>query len=306
MVSSAANAKCSWTISIPNTRHVTAIVRVSGKTCVGAWEENDDDCLVQHDMTCEQTLDSSDAICQCSPDIGACTACTAGTYKNENGSAACMLCSRGKYSTAAAAIAEATCSDCPAHTSSVLGSGLLTQCICNVGYTGPDGGTCVACVAGKFKTSNGSAPCTECSPGKFSTGTGVASETTCADCPANAYSGPGSAVCTCIKGYTGPDGGVCTACISGTYKDVNGSSPCTLCSPGKYSMETGGMLESTCDACPAHTHSPAGSASIMGCICNQGYTGADGALSLASLLFFSKPLLTDRGREGERKQGIEE
>ena len=38
------------------------------KTCVGAWEEDDDSCQVDHDMTCEQTLDSSDAICQCSPD----------------------------------------------------------------------------------------------------------------------------------------------------------------------------------------------------------------------------------------------
>ena len=40
-----------------------------GKTCVGAWEENDDDCLVKHDMTCDQTKSgTSDAICQCSPD----------------------------------------------------------------------------------------------------------------------------------------------------------------------------------------------------------------------------------------------
>jgi len=42
-----------------------------GKTCVGAWEEDDDfgdSCQVKFNMTCNQTLDSSDAICQCSPD----------------------------------------------------------------------------------------------------------------------------------------------------------------------------------------------------------------------------------------------
>merc|ERR1719336_1116024 len=39
-----------------------------GRSCVGAWEEQDDTCSVLHDMTCEQTLDSSDAICECSPE----------------------------------------------------------------------------------------------------------------------------------------------------------------------------------------------------------------------------------------------
>jgi len=37
-----------------------------GRTCVGAWEEMNDDCQVKYDMTCGQALDSSDAICQCS------------------------------------------------------------------------------------------------------------------------------------------------------------------------------------------------------------------------------------------------
>merc|ERR1719330_2261704 len=39
-----------------------------GRRCVGAWEEQDDTCSVLHDMTCDQTLQSSDAICECSPE----------------------------------------------------------------------------------------------------------------------------------------------------------------------------------------------------------------------------------------------
>jgi hypothetical protein len=35
----------------------------------------------------------------------------------------------------------------------------LTNCTCNAGSTGPDGGPCTACVAGKYKTSTGSAAC---------------------------------------------------------------------------------------------------------------------------------------------------
>ena len=61
--------------------------------------------------------------------------------------------------------------------------------------------------------------------------------------------------CACNKGYTGPDGAACAACIAGTYKDVNGSAPCTLC--------------------PDHAHSRAGSMDILICTCNKGYTGAN-------------------------------
>lgn len=36
-----------------------------GRQCVGAWEEENDSCNVAYDMTCDQTIASSDAICQC-------------------------------------------------------------------------------------------------------------------------------------------------------------------------------------------------------------------------------------------------
>jgi len=38
-----------------------------GRDCVAAGRESHGTCEVKHDMTCDQTLDSSDAICQCSP-----------------------------------------------------------------------------------------------------------------------------------------------------------------------------------------------------------------------------------------------
>merc|ERR1719330_822218 len=39
-----------------------------GRRCVGAWEEQGDTCSVLHNMTCDQALESSDAICECSPE----------------------------------------------------------------------------------------------------------------------------------------------------------------------------------------------------------------------------------------------
>jgi len=42
-----------------------------GRTCVGAWEEHGDTCTVDRDMTCDETIASSDAICQCSAEVNA-------------------------------------------------------------------------------------------------------------------------------------------------------------------------------------------------------------------------------------------
>ena len=68
------------------------------------------------------------------------------------------------------------CSLCPAHSSSPQASTAVTACICNAGFSGPDGagfsgldgGPCAACSAGKYKTNSGSVGSTnQC------TGTGV-------------------------------------------------------------------------------------------------------------------------------------
>jgi len=36
-----------------------------GRTCTGAWEEQDDDCAVRFGMSCDEELATSDAICEC-------------------------------------------------------------------------------------------------------------------------------------------------------------------------------------------------------------------------------------------------
>ena len=40
-----------------------------------------------------------------------------------------------------------------------------SDCKCNAGHTGPDGGTCDACEAGKYKNTTGSADCSTCPAG---------------------------------------------------------------------------------------------------------------------------------------------
>jgi len=60
---------------------------------------------------------------------GACTGCLSNTYKPEPSDAACTL--------------------CPAGTSSAVGSSVVTECACNPGFSGKDGGECTACAIGK-------------------------------------------------------------------------------------------------------------------------------------------------------------
>lgn len=59
------------------------------------------------------------------------------------------------------------CEACPANTFSSAGSFAVTSCLCNAGFTGPDGGVCEQCTAGKFKSITGSASCTNCEVGKY-------------------------------------------------------------------------------------------------------------------------------------------
>ena len=233
-------------------------------------------------------------------DGGECTACAAGTYKGEAGSAGCSDCPSSASSSPAAsdnvtdcecnagytgddggectACAEGTykdtagtaeCAGCPSSaSSSPAASDNVTDCECNAGYTGPNGATCVACVAGKFKTNNGSDACTQCAAGKHSAVTGATSDTCancgrdtyssvdnsqCEACPSDSVSAPLSSVetdCKCNAGYTGEDGGECTACTADTYKNTTGSAQCL--------------------PCPSDSSSAAGS---LNCTCNAGYTG---------------------------------
>jgi len=228
------------------------------------------------------------------PDGGSCTACAAGKYKTTTGSVACLDCGAGKYSTSTGATLEATCLACPSYSNSPSASASLSMCTCNVGFTGPEGGSCTACVAGKYKTLTGSAPCTDCGDGKYSTSTGATSSAACTNCGAGKYSTSigaiSSAVCTdCGAGkYSTSTGAtssaVCTDCGTGKYLTSTGASSsaaCTNCVAGKYSTSTGATVETTCILCLSNSNSPSGSIALSSCTCNIGYTGPNGGTCAA-------------------------
>jgi hypothetical protein len=201
----------------------------------------------------------------------------------------CLRCPGNTYSTKADASQPTTCTSCPPNSQSASGSSMQTSCQCHSGYTGADGGNCLACTVGKYKEAIGSATCTDwdackylgtsgasmantctnCSAGTYST-TPVASEAgSCAACPANAYSPPGSTVrtaCLCNTCYeTSWDNNeiaACTACESGMYKPASGStSGCVLCE--SYLPFSTGVLDVVSPYCVCRagcfwTRAPAG------------------------------------------------
>jgi hypothetical protein len=127
---------------------------------------------------------------------------------------------------------------------------------CNAGFTGPGGGSCAACAAGKYKTTTGSAACTDCGAGKYSTSTGATSSDVCTNCGAGKYS-------------TSSTSTTCQDCLAGKYS-TDGSSTCQNCNAGSYASLVG---SSVCTLCPAFSTSSAGSVNITSCECNVGYWG---------------------------------
>ena len=146
--------------------------------------------------------------------------------------------------------------------------------MCNAGFTGADGGTCSACVAGTYKTSSGSVACTDCAAGTFSATAGTI---TCPVCATGGVSAAGSTACQfyCAAGSTGLPG-ACALCVAGKYKTSAGSAVCSDCGAGTYSVTVGATDAGVCVACPGDSHSPSSSSAGAACLCNAGYSGANG------------------------------
>jgi hypothetical protein len=216
------------------------------------------------------------------PATSTCDACLAGTFKPHLGDEACG-------------------GACPSFSVSLEGSNELTDCQCEAGYSGPDGGACSACAAGSYKAIEGSAACTFCGVGFYSNATAAASVESCGACPGNSSSVAGSAridQCDCNPGYRQTlDHDACIQCSPGYYDSALNRYECSQCAGGLYSAAVGATGNETCqpcsagyyseagsadcDRCPANSNSPPASALITDCTCNPGATGSDGATCTA-------------------------
>ena len=207
-----------------------------------------------------------------------CHDCPYSTYKSSAGTAQCIACPAGS-------ITEQIAADS------------VSDCRCNVGFTGPDGGPCSTCAAGSYKSTVGSAVCTTCPAGTqarinyqsyqiiydtycyyFSTSFEIYSVEQCAEA-CNAED-------SCPAFYYTPDSESpsCTLCSdlqqSNHYlydyylKDGEPADGCYACPVGKYNTDAIECLD-----CPENSFTlTTGSTS---CKCDVGFTGADGGSAIS-------------------------
>ena len=167
-----------------------------------------------------------------------CSACSEGKYKTASSTLACTSCSGGKYLNVAGSTGP--CSSCPSSTSSPDGAANVTDCSCNIGYSGSDARTCVACEIGKYKSISGSWPCANCSAGYYQE---LQGQSECTMCSAGSYQ-PMVQTSTCESCPPGKAG-----TITNSTSEADG---CSIhCPPGYYSVKA----STSCVDCPSDTYS---------------------------------------------------
>ena len=98
-----------------------------------------------------------------------------------------------------------TCKPCPKYAGSFPGRLGVESCVCNPGFSGENGGPCLACELGEYKGRNGSAPCAVCEADAYTEVETAA--VSCINCPKNSnalYGSSGAMSCSCNQGYSGP------------------------------------------------------------------------------------------------------
>jgi hypothetical protein len=169
--------------------------------------------------------------------------CDPGYFGTLNYPAAqCSACPHGFYKTSPG---TALCNACPSYSNTTYRSSTdVSNCLCNVGYTGTlntVGDHCAACLPNTYKDSAGTAPCSDCAPHSSSN----ASSTSVSNCLCN----PG------FQGNLSSANATCMQCMSGKYKQLLGTAVCNTCTPNSGTNGTMGSMQ------------------VSDCLCDTGFTG---------------------------------
>jgi len=188
------------------------------------------------------------------------------------------------------------CEACPANSQVNASIGIYgsTSCLCNSGYTGTNGGACVACAQGTYKTSLGSQLCALCSNGYYIVPADSVSGAACSACAAGTFNNSmGATACEkCAVGtYNIAAGGTgCTECSNTTTTSSDGATSCNNCVRnalprytvfpiGSY-QDSVSTNESVCVECPANampslcmTRGECTMTNLANCTCNTGFYG---------------------------------
>lgn len=228
-----------------------------------------------------------------------CTACTAGTYKEAVGDGACTACAAGfglatpptvpsvthehacepcpanTYSDGAGS--ALVCQACPAHSQSAAESSSVNACRCKLGHTGPDGGPCTACVAGKYKDVVGAAACELCGSNTYNPDSASESIDSCRACPINSTTALSAAPfiaetqCVCRDGFerVGSSPAECVLCTPGSWGSAQQCFPCPADTYYPYARSP--FSAPRCTPCPGNSTSPEAGFTLAACVCDAGF-----------------------------------
>ena len=187
----------------------------------------------------------------------------------------CVSCVAGKFKDYVSYDDFEDCAVCPAFSHSSATSTRLSNCTCNAGFTGPDGGPCTACAPGSFKAGPGDASCVACPADTYQN---MSAATACEACVALSTSSAESgrdAIDDCLcdggVGRVGPrEAPSCVTCVPGEFEDTT----CQDCADDSFTDATG---SEQCQVCPADAGTYA--EPRVRCSCDPGFTSATAEVS---------------------------
>lgn len=201
-------------------------------------------------------IDVTDEKCNttlCSVGDKWCVGCEPGTYNNAIDSTTCADCPHDTYNDKYGAQLLQNCSKCDDNAASDLQSISVTNCSCNLGYSGSPGEACIVCSKGTFRNSSYSYICDNCPRNTFNDVLGANSSAACIACPGNTSSQQQSTTieaCVCNAGYYASTAIYdCHACQAGKYQTFTNTTSCVGCEAGKYSSTTAANSDSVCLQC---------------------------------------------------------
>ena len=163
-----------------------------------------------------------------------CTTCPPGTSNPQQASVnitSCRNCEPGTYNSSN----QSTCIACPYNSTSDRQSSSRSDCKCNAGFSGRNGGECTICEKGKYDAGPHVTVCTQCPTGMIIPTEGSVTINACSSCGVNTY--------------TSTDQSVCNNCPLNSNSTTNSSqlSDCK-CLPG-FQYNEGGNTETYCSKC---------------------------------------------------------
>eukprot|EP00961_Rhodomonas_salina_P292535 3933019-Rhodomonas_salina.1 len=177
---------------------------------------------------------------------------------------------------------------CPPHSTARAGAATVSDCECDPGFVGNDGGQCEPCESDSYCVGGNASVQCPLNSGTLSGGASSLQDCVCksgfwgavgepcAICPAGSYcAGGGENVISACPEHSSSNAqawhlGDC-ACVAGFY----GALVCTVCPVDQYCR--GGA---DVNACPQHAHTNigGGATSATECACEAGWYGADGSV----------------------------